>query len=218
MTVSAASIIKDAMRRMNDVAGERTSVSEFVSYLNQAQADIRNVRPDLTSVIAPFALEVGARQRIPINAASLIDIPSNLGGTLASIQKTELSLLDAYEPSWRSMTPSDEIKHFAFDPRNPRVFWVYPPAVASTLVELEASAYPTEIADPGVTSDPDDVTGNMSFADEWRTAVLFMVLYHAYTADLEGVTNVALAAGFKGQAEAILGVQLQTSVSAIKEE
>lgn len=219
MAVQAKTIIQDAMRALNDKSGVRVSAADLVQCLNRAQRDIAVVRPDTTAAIVELSLVEGYKQRLPDTAASLIDIPCNATGTRRQIAKTDLRLLDSYSPSWRSGAKKQEIVHFSHDLRDPRVFYVYPPASNTAKVDLEASLYPIDIpapASPGDTADT--VTGDISLGDEWSTALLMVTLYYAYLTDVEALANVGLAAAYKQTAEQILGVQLQSAITASKPE
>lgn len=219
MAVQAKTIIQEAQRALNDKSGVRVSAADLVQCLNRAQRDIAVVRPDTTSAIADFPLEEGYKQRLPENAAALIDIPCNATGTRRAISKTDLRLLDSYSPAWRNGTKKQEIVHFSHDLRDPRVFYVYPPASSTAVVELEASSYPEDIPEPTSPGDTaDTVTGDISLGDEWSTALLMVTLYYAYLTDVESLANVGLAAAYKQTAEQILGVQLQSAITAAKPE
>lgn len=219
MAVAARTIIKEAQRALNDKSGIRMPAADLIDCLNRAQRDIALVRPDITAVISDYPLAAGHLQSLPANAASLIDIPANASGARRQIMKTDLALLDAVEPTWRRMSPASEVLNFAHDLRNPRVFYVYPPATAGAVVELEASTYPADVQQPASPGDSwETVNGNISLADEWSTALLMVILYYAYLTELEGMGNVVLAAGYKATAEEILGVQLKASLTATKPE
>lgn len=219
MAVAAQTIIREAQRAMNDRTGTRMPASDLVDCLNRAQRDIALARPDVTAAMLEHSLVAGYKQALPATAAALIDVPANATAGRKSIRKTDLALLDACEPGWRSGPGRSEIVHFCHDPRNPRLFYVYPPASTGALVELEVSLYPVDVpapTSPGEASE--SVIGNISLADEWSTALLMVTLYYAYLTDLEGANNIGLAAGYKTTAEQILGVQLQSSLIAAKPE
>ena len=154
---------------------------------------------------------------MPAAAASLIDIPSNTTGE--RITKTDLVLLDAVEPNWRKEAGVAVVKHFMHDLRMPRQFLVYPPASASASVEIEYSAYPTDVAAPsGDGKAYTTVSGNISLGDQWSTALLFMVLHYAYTKNVEFGGNAGLSSSYLQRAQQLLGVELQsTSTVAPKE-
>ena len=214
MAIPASTIIADVQRILNDEAGVRMPASQLVPLMNQAQRDIMTARPDTTAVISPLSLVDGWKQTVPANAYLLIDIHSNTASPFANITKVDLALLDASEPGWRNRAQSSTIKHFMHDLRNPRTFWVYPPAVAGTQVEFEASTYPDDIAAPTAPGDTaDTVAGNISLNDEWQTALFCLTAHYAYLTDLEGVNNQNLAVAYLQRASAILGTQIQTAAA-----
>jgi hypothetical protein len=149
----------------------------------------------------------------------LIDIPANASGSMRAISRVSMSLMDATLPSWRTANTSSDISHFIHDTKTPRAFMVYPPAIADTPVLMEISTYPVDI--PAPASDTalwSSVTGDISLADEWSTALLNVTLYYAYLTDLEGMSNPELAMSYRTMAEQIIGTQLQASVTAAKRD
>lgn len=214
MSIAAKTIIAAVQHVLNDSAGDRAPASALVPMMNKAQRDIMAVRPDTTASVSTWALAAGSKQALPSTAYSLIDITSNSTGSKARITKVPMTLLDAQEPGWRSRASSATIQHFMHDLRTPRVLWVYPPALVGAQVELEASNYPTDIAEPaspGQTAST--VTGNISLNDEWESALFCLTAHYAYLSDLEGVNNPALAAGYMQRASSILGVQIQSTAA-----
>lgn len=214
MSIPAQTIIADVQRVLNDLAGDRVPASLLVPLMNKAQRDIMAVRPDTTAAVAPWPLAAGYRQTMPANAYALIDITANTNGSKTRITKVPLTLMDAQEPGWRGRASSLTVQHFMHDLRTPRVVWVYPPAMLGASVDLEASVYPTDIAEPaspGRTAST--VTGNISLNDEWESALFCLTAHYAYLTDLEGVNNPALAAGYMQRASSILGVQIQATAA-----
>lgn len=214
MPIPASTIVADVQRILNDETGVRVAASQLVPLLNQAQRDIMTARPDTTAVISALALVAGVKQAVPSNAYLLIDIHSNTAAPYAPVTKVDLPLLDASEPGWRNRAQSSSIKHFMHDLRNPRVFWVYPPATAGIEVEFEASIYPDDIPAPVAPGEmADTVVGNISLNDEWQTALFCMTAHYAYLTDLEGVNNQTLAVAYLQRASSILGAQIQTAAA-----
>lgn len=214
MTIAAATIIGDVQRILNDEAGDRVPASMLVPLMNMAQRDIMTARPDTTSAISPLPLVDGYKQIVPANAYLMIDVHANTNTPGRRITKVDLALLDAQEPAWRSRARSSVIQHYMHDLRNPRVFWVYPPATAGTNVDFEASVYPTDIAVPASPGKvASTVTGNISLNDEWQSALFCMTAHYAYLTDLEGVNNQNLAVAYLQRASSILGVQIQTAAA-----
>jgi len=215
MPITAQSIVREVQRVMNDYRGIRVPASDLVPLLNQAQRLIQTVRPDSTSAVAPFALAAGSKQSLPLNAAALLDILSNSTGQQRRITKTNMALLDAVEPNWRTRAASGTIVHYMHDVRTPRTFWVYPPAIGGAEVELEASSYPVDVPSPsGNGLSWNTVSGGISLTDEFEQALIALTLAFAYRSDLEGAMNPALAETYMQQASTLLGVQLATTSAA----
>lgn len=214
MTITAKSIVESVQRAGNDYAGDRIPASDIIPHINQAQRIIQILRPDATAAILTHALVAGARQSLPATAATFIGLLANSGGDKRHISKTEMDLLDACTGSWRSDAQSGVIVHFLYEPRSPRTFWVYPPAVAGTEVELEASLYPVDLLPPsGDGKAASTAIGNISLNDEFEQALICLTLHLVMRTDLEGVLNLNLSQGYLMQASSLLGVQL----SAVKE-
>lgn len=210
MTTTAQSIVRDAHVTLQDPDGIRWPAAELVAHLNRAQRDIHMVRPDSTAIVATVALTPGYRQVVPSACATLMDIPANTSGE--RVTKVDLVQLDAVEQGWRSRKAQRVVRHFMHDLRTPRHFLVYPPADATTSVDMEYSAFPVDVPAPTLTT-ANGVTGNLSLSDQYGTAVLCMVLHYAYTKDAEFGGNAALAAGYLQRAQALVGAELQSSAT-----
>jgi hypothetical protein len=214
MTIAAQAIIKDAHTNLQDVDGVRWPASELVGYLNDGQLVLATERPDAFAVTAPFTLVAGTDQALLSTQAALIDITRNSGGKKRAIRKADADMLDAVAPNWRNLSPTAEIVHFTHDPREPRSFEVYPPAVADTQVELTASVYPVNVPEPtapGQTATT--VTGSIAARDEWKTPLMAYVLHRAYAKDAEFGGNPVLSAGWLSIFGTAIGKQLQAVTS-----
>ena len=131
MTTTAQSVILRAATTLQDLSAVRWSTAELVRYLNDGQRDIVLVRPDATATLASLTLAAGARQVIATAGAKLLEVIRNTSGTKRAIRLVARKLLDAQNSSWYSLTGVTEIKHYMFDQREPRLFYVYPPAPSS---------------------------------------------------------------------------------------
>jgi len=212
MATAAQSIIFRAQTTLQDPDGVRWGAPELVAYLNDAQRSLVQNRPDQKAATATVNLYHGYRQALDDGYMSLIDIPANAAGKRKRITKVDLVQLDAVEPAWRSRQASTEVVHFAYDLREPRTFYVYPPVVAGTPVELVASLYPVDVPAPGGASHT-TVTGNIDLPDQWADALLNFVLFKAYSKDAEFGGNAQLAASYLGLFNNAIGVQLQSTAT-----
>ena len=213
MTTPAQSIILDAQLELQDLTGIRWPATELVQHLHEGQRAIAQKRPDTTATVVTFSPAApGARHTLPAAAASLIDIPRNAAGRKRAITKVDQVLLDATVRDWQGMTPSTEVLHFMHDLREPRVFLTYPPAAATTSLELMYSAYPasTPAASGAAAS---TVSGNIDLPDEWATALRYYVLFRAWSKDAEYGGNPQLAATNYGLFKAELGEQLESAAT-----
>lgn len=209
MTTTAQAVLQRVVITLQDQAAKRWPTAELVRYLNDGQRDIVLVRPDATSTMATMTLAGGARQTIPSVGAKLLELIRNSSGTKRAIRLTDRTILDAQVPDWYSKTGVTEIKHYTFDPREPRVFYVYPPAASSgASVEMVYSAYPAEITEPNSTALYTDVTGNVSVQDIFVNALTNYILYRAFSKDSENASNAQLATSFYQLYQSMLGIEL----------
>ncbi len=213
MTTPAQPIILAAQDELQDPAGVRWPATELVQHLHEGQRAIAQKRPDTTATVVTFSPAApGARHTLPAAAASLIDIPRNAAGRKRAITKVDQVLLDATVRDWQGMTPSAEVLHFMHDLREPRVFLTYPPAAATTSLELVYSAYPASTPTAsGATAAT--VSGNIDLPDEWATALRYYVLFRAWSKDAEYGGNPQLAATNYGLFKAELGEQLESAAT-----
>lgn len=209
MAFTAQNVLKRVVITLQDANAVRWPTAELVRYLNDGQRDIALVRPDATSTTATLALVAGARQTLPSTGAKLLEIIRNTSGTKRAIRLTSRVILDAQSPDWYSKTGVTDIRHYTYDPREPRIFYVYPPAASSgASVELIYSAYPTDITEPGGSALYTDVTGNISVADIYVNALVNYILYRAYSKDSENAMNAQLAASFYQLYQNLLNTEL----------
>ena len=194
MAVTAQSIIQEAQTTLVDVAGNRWPASELVRHLNDMQRAIHQVRPDSTASSVTLTLAGGVVQTLPTTAACLIEITNLTAGSKAAVRQARRELLDAIEPLWRAATQSATIVHYLVDPRSPRRFEVYPPAINATQLDAIVSAYPTDVAAPsGDGKAFSTVSGNISLADEFKNALYHLVCWRAYMKADEFANEVEIA-------------------------
>lgn len=215
MALTAQSIIKRAGERLQDGTFIRWTVPEHCGYFNDGQREILIHRPDAKSTYASMALAAGTRQVLPANAAKLLDVPRNTSGTKRAIRQCDREILDAQHPGWHAYTGVTEIRHFMFDARDPRAFYVYPPAAASgASVEVLYSAYTTDIAIPAEGSELTAVSGNLDLPDIYGNVLLDYILFRAYSKDAEYAGNAERAASHYTLFANALGIELKGTILA----
>ena len=209
MALTASSIIRRAVETIQDTTSVRWPVSELVRYLNDGQREVVLYRPDAMVTNASIALVAGAKQTLPSTGSKLIDIIRNTSGVKRSVRLTDRHILDSQTPSWYNLTGVTEILHYMYDPRDPRLFYVYPPAAASgASVEVVYSSYPTDIADVADGAVYSAVAGNISLPDIYGNILTDYILYRAYTKDAEFAGNAARAQAHYGAFQAALSAEM----------
>ena len=219
MTIHAQSIVRRATDLLQDQTSVRWPVNELVRWLNDAQRAIVKVRPDALNITTTMALALGSRQDLD-NAnlspppAKLIEITRNMAATSTkrAITQVPRHILDRQLPGWHAMAPTVNIDHYMFDPRDPKTFYVYPPATSAAQLEVMYSAYPTDIAEPAPGGTFASVTGNLALADIYADDVLNLVLSRCYNKDAEFAANAVLADKYMAMAMASLGAEISATL------
>lgn len=189
--ITAQSIIQQAQELLQDPTGVRWPATDLVAHLNDGQRALVEMRPEMFAATVTIALVAGPKQTVPSTSAKLLEIPRNTNGGV--IRPVERSQLDAVEPSWYIKTGATAIKHSTHDPREPHVFYVYPPAAVGASVDAVCSVWPADVATPaGPTAA--SVTGNVNCKDDFKNALLHFVVSRAYLVDAEFGGNAQLAA------------------------
>lgn len=155
-TILVNSILERAATIVQDETGTRWPESELLKWLNDGQREIVLLKPDAYAQNESVALVAGTKQSIPAAGLSLIDVVRNMGtngstpGRAARLIRRKI--LDEQLPDWHSETAQDEIKHFCFDDRDPKRFYVYPPSDGTSQVEVVFSSAPVDVAIPTSTA------------------------------------------------------------------
>lgn len=209
MTTAAQSIIRRVVETLQDTTSVRWPVAELVRYLNDGQREVVLYRPDSMVTNATVTLAAGAKQALPSNGSKLIDVIRNSAGNKRSVRMTARNILDTQTPSWYNLTGVTEILHYMYDPRDPKVFYVYPPAASTgASVDLVYSAYPSDITEPADGAVFSAVTGNISLPDIYANILADYIMYRAYTKDTEYAGNAARAQAHYAAFQAALSTEM----------
>jgi len=185
MAVAAQLLIRQAVELLQDQTSIRWSVPDLVRWLNSGQREILMHRPDIYNKTATVQCVVGTKQSLPTDGVKLIDVQRNDATSKRAVRMCNREILDSQIPGWHSLTAKDEVVHFMYDPREPKAFWVYPPATAAAALMVNYSATPTDLIIPADGSDYSAVTGNVSVPDQNANSLLDFILYRAYMKDSE---------------------------------
>ena len=215
MAIPAQSIIRRAVETLQDTTSVRWPVSELVRYLNDGQREVVLYRPDSMVTNATLTCAAGTKQSLPANGSKLIEVIRNAAATSAKkpVRMINREILDAQTPGWHNIAGSVDILHFMYDPRDPRTFYVYPPATTSAQLDIVYAAYPTDIVEPADGSLYTAVTGNISLPDIYGNAILDYILYRAYTKDSEYDGNIQRAQAHYAAFNNALDIEIKATVA-----
>jgi hypothetical protein len=187
-TVTAEAILGRAATIIQDETGTRWPPEELLKWLNDGQREVVMLKPDAYAQNESVALVSGTKQTIPANGIALIDVVRNMGTTGTTpgkvVRLIDRRILDDQHPDWHSVDQVREVDHYVFDQRDPRHFYVWPPANGSTQVEAIYSAAPTEIS---------AATSTITLDDVYANALLDYILYRAYSKDADYTGNAQRA-------------------------
>lgn len=212
MTIQAQSIIRRVVETLQDNTSVRWPVSELVRYLNDGQREVAMYRPDSMVTNAAVALVAGTKQALPANGSKLIEVVRNSDGR--AVRMVNREILDAQSPNWHSIPGATAILHFMYDPRDPKVFYVYPPAAAEgASLDIVYSALPTDLAEPADGATYTAVTGNVSIPDIYANVLQDYILYRAYSKDSEYAGNAQRAQAHYAAFVNAIGVEMKATVN-----
>ena len=217
-TITGANLLLRIEDTLQDTTNVRWSEAELLRYINDAQREIVNLRPDASADHANVQLATGTEQAIPDVGLRLIKVVRNMsaaGGSATGkrvIRIVDREILDSQEPDWHDPPVTGDaahttvVKHYVFDEDDPRKYYVYPGVSGNAFVEIVFSRSPTDLANTSATLYVDDIYAN---------AIIDFVLYRAYMKDAEFAGNQQRASShyqlFVGSVTQ--GAQVQTIVS-----
>lgn len=188
---------------MTDPDRIRWTEEERIRWSNEAMGAIMTRKPAAFARRIVHTLVAGTYQELPSDSSMLLDVVRNIGADGVTggkaIRRTDRQLLDDADPDWHTATQKAVARHYVYDDRVPKVFYVYPPIIAGTKVELLDAALPAEI---------DSIDDTLAIGAEYLEATVNYVCYRANSKDSE-FANGAIAAAFYQAFEAALGVSTQ---------
>jgi hypothetical protein len=211
MSITAQSIVRRVVDTLQDPTSIRWPVGELARYFNDAQREVVLARPDAMVTNVSQALVAGTKQAIPSTGAKLIDVVRNTA-TKKAIRLCNREILDAQIPGWHGLTAVAEVVHYMYDPRDPKVFYVYPPSNGASSVDLIHSLLPTDITEPG-SGDYTAITGNLSLPDIYGNTVHDYIVYRAYNKDAEYAANAARAQASYASFATALGIEIKATLA-----
>lgn len=196
MSITVSSIVLEASQQLNDqgfVPYTRWTQEELVQYLNDALIQVEMYRPDAFTNTQDIALVPGAQQTLPAGYSFLKSVDYNAAASNcpgSPITEANLDILRAFFK--KPCSPSGgaaqyRVTSFAYDQKNPQVFYVSPP-VPDDAAGLEVTATLVAQAPAYVVS---DIAANtvVGIDQKYRNALLQWMLAKAYEVDTESVSS-----------------------------
>lgn len=186
MPITVSEIDQRLSAVLNDAEHVRWPLTERYDWINDGAGEIVLIRPQAGAKTETVALVAGVYQNIPEGGMQLLDVVRSVPGK--AIRRTDRSLLDDQVPDWYDAKATTKLRHFMMDDRNPKAFYVYPPASAGAQVELLYSKKPDDISDLADVLDLDE---------SYIGPLLSYVLYRAMAKDSEYANGAVAAAHFE---------------------
>lgn len=188
-TITAQQIIDKVEIILQDTTNVRWAEAELLGWLNDGQREIVLLRPEAFAKNESKQLTVGTKQALPATGIVLIDVVRNMGTNGSTpgnaVRVVSREILDAQNPAWHVDASSLVVKHYMFDPRDPKNFYIYPKSDGTNYVEIVYSSAPTDVAAVGSTITLDDI---------FMGPLMDYILYRAYSKDAEYTGNAQRAA------------------------
>lgn len=208
MAVAVNDLIDKVEIILQDTTNVRWVAVELIGWLNDGQMAIVREKPEASVTTESVALVAGTKQTLPTTGIVLIDVIRNMGTDGSTpgfaIRIISRRILDAQVPDWH-LTSGEAavVKHYMFDGRNPKVYYIYPPSDATTQVEIIYSDAPTVVA----------AGENISIDDVYESILIDYVLYRAYSKDADYAANAARAQAHYTAVMQALGLQEQAELA-----
>lgn len=186
----ASAILSAARRLLKDPGKVRWPDADLLGWLNAAQRQVVSVRPDAKSQRADLVMVAGIEQTIPANGIALLSVLHNVDKTTGALGRvvtlTTRDELNAADVNWTFATPRPLTRQYVYDPDTPKVFEVWPPAIAGNKLRIAYSVLPTDC-----TLAADSL---IDVPDLYESALTDLVCFRAYMEDSDDPADNGRAA------------------------
>lgn len=186
------------------------TTTHLLEWINEAQRAVCLVRPDANVTTGAITLTAGStKHSAPTGTVRIKEITRNLGADGATpgraITLVSRQELDEFNPNWNTAAASSTIKHWIYSEDNPNIFWTYPKAHATTVVQVECVrfAVPTELA---------ALANAITIGDQYSPAMIDWILSRAFARNTESVTLINKGAQHLSAFFGMLGAQKQAEM------
>lgn len=174
-------VLGQVRKILNDEGGDAWDEAALISYLNIAQREVCNFRPEACVQTIIIDLDEGSSQTLTPDKKSLVDVVCNVGpddreGRCATFVRRED--MDRVDAAWRESDRDQVVREWAYDDRNPLSFDVSPPNDGTGRLKVEVYATPQDLKyedDIGYADQP------VHLSDEYLNAMIYWTCRVAYT-------------------------------------
>ena len=208
-TVLVSSLLNRVGTLLQDAGNIRWTSSEVLDWFDDGQREVIMLKPEAGAVNEALALAVGTKQAIPATGIQFLDAVRNTTGRAVRVVSREI--LDAQRPDWHTDTGATTIQHFTFDPRDPKRFYVYPPAASGATLDVVYAKAPTALSRSG-TAPNQTCSTVIAIDDVYANALVDYALYRAYSKDAEYAGNAQKAVAYYTAFANGLGILLKNEM------
>jgi hypothetical protein len=180
MSVTVNQILADAAIIFEDVGNVFWEKPEGLTWVNAGQKEIVRLKPDANIVTSSIKMAAGTRQTLPTGDICLVKINRNMGTDGNTPGKVvvlvNLKELDQQDPDWHTADSAAAVDYYAYDERDPLVFWVSPPSDGNGYIEGARSTTPDDVA---------SVDDNINIADVYSSVLMDYVLFRGFSKNSE---------------------------------
>lgn len=189
MSFTAAYVMQQVGRIVQDVDAVRWSAPELADYINDGLNEIVRLKPNAHPETITIDLTSGTKQTVPAGYLTISrairniasdDSPGRMIDTL-----TSLELMNDLWPGWHttSVLPFRAlVAAVVHDIADPRTFYVAPGNDGTGRIEAMVGSYPTAIT-LTANSDPTTYTETVDIADVYRMPLVNYVTHRCYAKD-----------------------------------
>lgn len=168
MTLLASTILARVRYTLIDAAGTAWPDAELLSYLNGGMTQIIDLKPDAFPRVATVTLVGGPIQSLPSDGALFLNCIVNHVGEGVTVQP--MSEFVRVQPQW-TQAAAGNTRYVLIDPRLPKTFYVYPPAVNNDPLQVMYGAIPTRLT---------AISDSVDLADYYETSLWAFTCALAY--------------------------------------
>ncbi len=180
-TILASKILDDAEDLLYDATNDTWDASRLFKYLNLTQRQAAILKPDVWIVNSALQLGAGTKQSVPSTSHSIINIIRNMGTDGLTpgnvVRFIKMDTLDAIKRDWHSETASATAKHWTYDERDPKTYYVYPQNTGTGYVQAVFAGIPTDIVSNV------NYTNLITLDDIYEPVLIAGVLFYAHSED-----------------------------------